>query len=820
VNDVFRELRYAVRSLRNSPGFSAAAIGTLAIGIAATSVVFSILHAIVLAPLPYREPDRLVAVWEVAEDGRLWRPAPATFRAWREHAGAFESLAAFGGATWTLAGEDGGAPVSLRGARVTPDYFTVLGVEPLLGRAFHAEDAAAGAAPVVALGHALWVSRFGADPSVLGRTVALGERTYTVVGVMPPAPYPASVLTVGRIEFAPDEPQFFVPAALEGSGAAGGRSYVLGVVGRLRPGVSVEAASREMSALARRLREEDASSRAVGTRVSPLADETAGAARPALWILFAAVVFLLAIGCANVTSLELARAEARAREIDLRAALGASRGRVAAQILLESALVAAAACAVGVLLAFWALPLLVALVPSGIPRLANVRLHGGILAFAAAVSAAAGIAAGVVPALRAARAGASKRLSELGRGATAVPSRRRALRLIVLGETAVAVLLASGAILLTRSFLALVHVDPGFRSFETTAAHFSLPRSRYGTPAQVARFQNALLERVRALPGVESASLAYNHPLEAHWMGGGRVAGDETSAAGREPSPAWFRSVSEDYFRSVGVPLIEGRDFAATDDLSHPPVAIVNAAFVREKFPDGRALGRILESGDGVSWWGEGLPDRFEIVGVSADVRFLGLDQKPAPAYYLSVRQFPIEDMNLLVRGSSPAALAPALRRSLAELDPGIPLQSVSTLARFRADALAPARLNMRLMLGFGGVAAGLAMLGVYGLLSYVVALRRKELSIRIALGAGAPQILSAVLGESARLAAGGALLGVAGALALSPLLSRVLYGVRGTDAASLGAAALSLFLVTLFASGLPARRAVRIAPTEALKGE
>ncbi len=820
MKDVLRELRYAFRSLRKSPGFAAAAIGTLALGIAATSVVFSILHAVVLAPLPYREPGRLAAVWEVAPDGRLWRPSPATFRAWREHARAFESLAAFGGATWTLTDEDGGSPVSLRGARVTPDYFTVLGVTPMLGRAFLPEDAASGAAPVIALGHRLWVSRFGADPSILGRPLPLGETTYTVVGVMPPAPYPASVLTVGKIAFAPDAPQFFVPAALEGAGTAGARSYVLGVVGRLRDGVSIEAARREMTALARRLHEEDASSRAVGARVTPMADETSGASRPALWILFAAVTFLLAIGCANVTSLQLARAEARARELGVRAALGASRARVAAQILLESILVAAAACVLGVLLAVWALPVLVALMPPEIPRLGSVRLHGGILAFAVAVSSVAGVAAGLVPALRASRAGASRRLSELGRGATSTPSGRRALRLLVLGETAVAVLLASGAILLTRSFLALSHVDPGFRSLETAAVHLGLPRSRYRSPEDVARFHESLLARVRAFPGVDSAALAYNHPLEAHWMGGGRVVGEDTDASGQ--GPAWLRSVSEDYFRSVGVRLVAGRDFAATDDLSHPPVAIVNEAFVRERVPDGRALGRFLETGDAVSWWGEdqGMPGRFEIVGVAADVRFLGLDQKSAPAYYLPVRQFPIEDMNLLVRGSSPAALAPALRRLLAELDPGLPLQGIATLGRFRDDALAPARLNMRLMLVFGGVAVGLAMLGVYGLLSYVVALRRKELSIRIALGARTPQVFSAVLGESARLAAGGALIGVAGALVLSPLLSRVLYGVAATDPASLAAAALALVLVTLLASGLPARRASRIAPTEALKGE
>ncbi len=815
-----QELRYALRSLRKSPGFAGAAIGTLALGIAASAAVFSILHAVVLAPLPYREPDRLVAVWEVMEDGRLWRPAPATFRAWREHARAFESLAAFGGATWTLAGEGASMPVSLRGARVTPNYFAVLGVVPSLGRTFLVEDAAEGAAPVVALGYALWVSRFGADPSILGRRLTLGEKTYTVVGVMPPAPYPASALTIGKIQFAPNEPQFFVPTALEGSGAAGGRSYVLGVLGRLREGVSTEAARQEMTALSKRLHEEDPASRAVDARLSPLAQETAGAMRPALWLLFAAVGFLLAIGCANVTSLELARAEGRGRELAVRAALGAGRGRVAAQILLESLIVAAAACGLGMLLAVWALPVLVALMPSEVPRLSDVRLHWGVLLFSVAVSALAGIAAAVVPALRASRVGGSRPLSELGRGGTAAPAGRGVLRLLVLGETALGVLLASGAILLTRSFLALTQVDPGFRSLETTVSHFGVPRARYRTPSDVARFHDALLARVRALPEVEAAALAYNHPLEAHWIGGGRVAGTDAGAAGAEAAPAWFRSVSEDYFRSVGVSLVAGRDFTASDDLAHPPVAIVNASSVRQHFPDGRALGRSIESGDPASWWGEaeGMPGRFEIVGVAADVRFLGLDQPSAPAYYLPLRQFPIEDMNLLVRGPNAAALAPALRRTLTELDPGIALENLSTLSSFREAALAPSLLNMRLMLVFGSVAVGLAMLGVYGLLSYVVALRRKELSIRIALGARTPQVLSAVLGESARLAAAGAGLGVAGVLALSPLLSRVLFGVAPTDVGSLAAAALALFLTTLLASGLPARRAARIAPTEALK--
>lgn len=809
-----RELRYALRSLRKSPGFSAAAVSTLALGIAASTTIFSILHSVVLAPLPYREPERLMVLWEVGPDGRLWRPAPTSYRAWKEHARSFESLAAFQGATWTLTGE--GEPVSLHGSRVTPEYLDLLGVSPVLGRGFRPEEAKTGAAPVVLLGHDLWVSRFGADPGILGRPVTLEGTPRTVVGVMPPAPYPSAALTIGRVAFAPGGPEFFAPAALEGAGAPGGRSYVLGVLGRLKPGVTREAAQAEMTALARRLAAGDSSNRGADTRLAPLDLETQGAMRPALWLLFGAVLFVLAIGCANVTSLELARAEARGREIAVRSALGAGRGRIAAQFLVESVVLSAAAGTLGILLTVWGLPLLVALVPPEVPRLSQVRVHGGILAFAVLVSLAVGVLSGLGPALSAARRAAARGLAAVGRGATGTRGARRSLRLLVLGETAVAVLLASGALLLTRSFLQLARVDPGFRAADVTVARFSLPRSRYGTREDVARFEDSLLSRVRALPGISSAALAYNHPLEAHWIGGGQ-AEPGSGDPGGERSPAWFRAVSEGYFRSVGVPLLAGRDFAPTDDAGHPAVAIVNQAFARANFRDGRAVGRFLESSDGVSWWGEGLPTRFEIVGVAADEKFLGLDKQTAPAYFLSVRQFPIEDMQLVVRGTIGA---PSLGRALHDLDPALPLEGVSTLRQVYGAALAPSRLNMQLMLSFGGLAVGLAMLGVYGLLSYVVTLRRRELSIRIALGARAPQVLGTVLAETARLALGGVALGLAGALALAPLLSRLLYGVAATDPVSLAGSALALSAVMFLASGLPARRAARIAPSEVLKGE
>ncbi len=810
---VVRELRYATRGLRKSPGFSAAAIATLTAGIAASTVMFSILHGVVLARLPYREPERLMAVWEVGPEGRLWRPAPATLREWREHARAFESLAAFQGATWTLT--DQGEPVSLHGTRVEPGYFGLLGISPILGRTFLPDEAKSGAPPVVALGYDLWRTRFGGDPEILGRPVTLEGTPRTVVGVLPRAPYPASALTVGKIGFASGGPEFFVPADLERVGAPSGRSHVLGVLGRLADGVTPEAAQKEMTSLARRLTAADTSQRSADVSLTPLDRETQGAMRPALTLLFAAVLFVLAISGANVTGLALARSQARGREMAVRAALGAGRLRIASGVLLESGIVAVAAGALGIVFSYWGLPALLALMPD-VPRLGEVRIHGGVLAFAVAVSVCVGVLSGIVPALAASRRAASRSLAGAARGVTDSRGARRSLSLLVVAETAIAVLLASGAVLLTRSFLELSHVDPGFRADGVTVAQLSLPRSRYGTYEDVARLQDALVTSVRALPGVASASLAYNHPLEAHWMGSGEAVPGPDEPAGDRP-PAWFRAIGEGYFASVGVPILEGRDFAATDDLRRPPVALVNEAFARANFPGGRALGRFIESADAVSWWDESLPTRFEIVGVVQDVLFLGLDKPSSPAYYLSLRQFPIEDVNLVVRG---AVEAPALARVLHALDPALPFQKIEALPRLYAEALGPSRLAMRLMLAFGGAAVLLAMLGVYGLMSYVVTLRRRELSIRIALGARRSQVLETILAETGRLAAGGIVLGLAGAVAAKPLISRVLYGVGAADPASLLGAAAALAAVLFLASGLPARRAARIAPSEALKGE
>ncbi len=810
------EIRYAVRALAKAPAFALAAVSTLGLGIAVTTMLFSVLHAVVLRPLPYREPSRLEVLWEVADDGKLWRPSPDAFHAWRDGTRAFESLAAFSAAGHTLTGS--GEPTPLRGARVTPNYFDVLGVSPSLGRGFTADEGRGEGARVVVLGHDLWISRFGADPGILGRAITLDGEPYTVVGVTPPAPYPSWPLTTGQIAFQKDLRQYFVPRSLDGIGGRPGRSHVLGVIGRLKPGVDRLAAQSEISAIEHGRHAADPESSLPGARLRPLGAETTGAAGKALWLLFGAVAFVLAIGCANVAGLALARGESRSREVAIRSALGAGRARIVRQMLTESVLISLAAGALGVALSVEGLPLLLSLVPGDLPRLSEAGIHGGTLAFAVFVSVFVGIGSGLAPALLATRHDGSETLRS--HGSTESRRARRVLRLLVLGEVGLSVLLVAAASLLTRSYLSLQSVDPGFRAPRLLVATVSVPRERYSTWRHVARFHASLLDAVRALPGVESAALAYDHPLEANWIGGADLepAPDHRSAP---ESPSWFRAVSERYFGSIGVSFVAGRDFDAGDDAAHPGVAIVNEAFARRYFRDGTGIGRRLVASDAMQWWGAGLPERFEIIGVVRNVRFLGLDKEAEPAYYLSVRQFPIEDMKLVVRtAGDPAGAIPGIRRVLGALDPALPLANLQTMSRVYDGALAPSRLNMRLMLLFGAAALALAMLGVYGLLSYLVTLRTREIGVRVALGARPRQVVRNVLGETARLAAGGAALGLAGSLALAPLLRSLLFGVTATDAVSLAAAPLLLGLVALAASGLPARRAARIDPMTALRTE
>ena len=814
---LLQDLRYAARSFRKSPGFAFVAVVTLALAIGANAAIFSVLDAVVLRPLPYRDPGRLVALWEVMEDrgGELWRPAPAGFRAWREQNRTFESVAAFGSAAATMT--VGAEPEGLRGGWASPDYFRVLGITPARGRFFSASEAR-DRAPVVVLGSELWRSRFGGDPAVIGRRLLFDDGPRTVIGVMPPGVFPAWPSTTAQLAFDPSRQQYWIPREAGVGGRPGLHSHVLGAIGRLKPGVLLAAAQAELTVIERAQHASDADSAATAVRVRPLRDEAIGAIRPALLLFGCAVLFVLLIASVNVAGLQLGRAEKRRREIALRAALGGSARRILVQLLVENLALGLAGGALGILAAVWGLPLLVRHLPATIPRLDLARIDATTVGLAVFLSVAASVVLGFLSGLPLTRGDTLAGLRG-GMATRAMPA-RRSLRALVALEIGLAVLLVTGAGLLASSLGSLERVDPGFRPEGAVVAEFAPEGSVARDPIRLDVFHAELLDRVRSLPGVAAAGLAYNHPLEAHWIADARIDGSGAGASEPETS-AWFRAISEGYFRSAGVPLETGRDFTARDDRDHPPVAIVNETFAR-RFAKGESpVGRYLVSNAARSWWGKEFPTRFEIVGVVKDVRFLGLQKEPEPAFYLSIRQFPLTELKVVVRSTGdPRSAIPALRRILQESSPTQPVGRIATLAELYERALGQPRVNTRLMVLFGGTGLGLAMLGIYGLLSFIVAGRRREIGIRIALGARSRQVIRAVVGEVSGLAIIGCLAGLAAARALVPLFKSLLFGASAADPAAWAAAPAALLAVALLASWLPAHRATRIDPMETLKSE
>ncbi|MDQ6893644.1 MAG: ABC transporter permease [Acidobacteriota bacterium] len=816
---LLKEIRQALRSLRRSPAFTATALATIAIAIGSNAAIFSIVDAVVLSPLPYRSPNELVAVWEVLEgQGEAARVAARSFVAWRDRANrkTIQGISAFGGARLTLTGA--GDPVQLAGSRVDDAYFDLLGVAPRLGRAFRREDTIRGAPPVVLISEGLWRERFSSDPAILGRAVVLEGTPRTVVGVMPRRFLPAVATTTATISFASDT-SFWIPVPV-GSSPPNPRSYVLGVLARLAPGTERARAESEIAAIQRQMHREDGANRAAGARVRMLVDEAEGTVRPRLLLLGTAVLFVFLIACVNVANLLFARSETRRRELAIRAALGGSRARILRQLAVESLLLAGGGALAGIALAGWSLPFLIRLVPQGVPRLSDVSLSGSTIGYALLLSIGAGVLFGVAPALHTTRGAIEEDLRSTSRSASGSRRTRRALSFLVLAEIAVASLLVVAAGLVTRSFGRLSGVDVGFRPSPVLVVPVDVPQKIYDRPEKVAAFQDALLARLKAEPGIASAALAYNHPLEAHWIGVPKVVGSRNPAPETERF-AWFRSVSEGYFSTVGVALRQGRDFTPADDARHPGVAIVNEAFARREFPGESPVGKRLVANEGSFWWGAdaGLPGDFEIVGVTADVRFLGPAKDPEPAYYLPARQFPIPDMKVIIRtGGEPLALLPAVARHVRALDPSQPLGAPATIAAITDESIAQPRFAMRLMLAFGAAGLALAALGIYGLLSFVVTLRTREIGVRMALGARAGQVVRLVVSEVAPLAAGGAVLGVAAALAAGPLLRGLLFGISPWDPVSILAAPAALAAIALAAASLPARRAARVDPMVSLR--
>jgi putative ABC transport system permease protein len=798
---VAQDVRHAGRRLLRAPGFTLVAVLTLALGIGANSAMFSVVNAVLLRPLPLEEPERLVRLFTV--ERAPTEVSGPDFMDFRAQARMLE-LAAMERESRTLTGA--GEAERVRVGVVTPGFFELLRASPVLGRTFAEEEMEPGRHRVAVLSHGFWRQRFDADPGVVGRTVRLDGEEHEVVGVAPPG-----------FDY-PDERALWVPVVREGMFATSRRAVYLTVLGRLREGVTLERAEAEVGTIAARLEEAyPESNTGVGATLRPLREVVVGDTRRPLLVLLGAVGFVLLIACANVANLVLARAATREGEFAVRMALGAGKGRLVRHLLTESLLLGALGGAVGLLLAVGGTRLLVALGPEGIPRVETVGVDATVLAFTAGVALLTGVLFGLAPALQVRRASLGTLLRGGGRGAAGGRGNRVRAGLIV-AETALAVVLLVGAGLLLRSFTGLVRVDPGIRSEGVLAFGLALPEARYAEEHRVRAFHADLLERLESIPGVGGAGSVLVLPLSGTSVSLG------FAVAGRDPLPAGqrqtmqMRIASEGYFPAVGIPLVRGRSFTAQDREGSPPVVVLNEAAVRRFFPGEEPLGqRIL-----LGWVRDSVPIGGEVVGIVGDVRHFGPGEEPPPEIYLPLSQVPNPAMNVVVRttAADPLALAGAIRAELRALDPELAPGEIRPLDRVVSERVAQPRLYALLLSLFAAVALVLAAVGIFGVMSYSVAQRTREIGIRMALGAAAPAVQRLVVGRALLLTLAGLGLGTLGALALTRLLEGQLYGVAAADPATFLAAAALLAGVALLAGYLPARRATRVDPLVALRSE
>ena len=810
MDTLLQDIRFGWRLLRRTPGFTVSAVLALALGIGATTAIFSVLDRVVLRPLPYPDPNRLAMVWE-ANDGKGLpheRISPVNFVDYRGLSQAFEDAAAWWYPQLTLT-ETGHDPLRVSAIETTPNFFSVLGVQPIMGAGFPQVPAFARDG-IAVISHRLWRERFGSDPSIVGKTVALNGPLFTITGVMPQGfQYPNDTDVWHRITW---------DVAQHSRGA-----HFMESIFRLKPGVTVAAANNELRALTKRLGQEYPSTNGDYTaRAVPLATEIVGFFRPALFALFGAAAFLLIITCTNVASLLLARATVREREVAVRAAIGASTGRLVRQFLTESVLLAVMGTALGVAVAVGSVKALVAATPVELPRLAGIGLDPRMLLFAIALALLTAIAFGVVPAMLMARGDMQRPLKESGRGGDGGGARRRARSTLVIAEIGLAVMLLVGAALLARSFQRLVQQDPGFRATRAVTAKVELPYS-YADFAKIADFYDRLLTSVRAQAGVSLAGASNFLPLEAAWRGPFFVQGRPRPRSGDE-SQAQHQTVDDDYFRALGVPLVKGRFFNANDSAAAPGAIIVNDALARRQWPNEDPIGQTVVSPiQVIGPMGRSLMKQplFQVVGVVASVKNSTLVRDPEPAIYFNFRQFPFRGLNIVVQGQGDAAaLLGALRTSVQRIDPNLPLASARTVDRIIGEATDRPRALMLLMGMFAALALVLSALGIYSVMSYSVNQRRQELSVRMALGAQPNDVLWLVVRQGLRLALMGGAAGTVIALVVGRFMSSLLYGVSSVDAAAF-IVAITLALVTALAACLlPARRAAALDPLAGLRAD
>ena len=807
-DDVKQDLRYAGRSLRRQPGFTLIAVLTLALGIGANTAIFSVVNGVLLRPLPYSEPDRLVRLFTAfrGSGNERYAMSQPEFMDYKGLTRVFENAAAFTGASLTLTGD--GDPERVRGIAATADLFPVLGIHPALGRGFEPDDGRTGVEPVVVLTHEFWQTRFGGEPGVLNRILQLNGISRRVVGILPPG---ATV----------EQAQAFIPHYINPDSLAGRASNYLSGVARLRPGVSVERAQAELNALTRQLAERYANTypaeMGYGATVVAMHDEVVGDVRPALLILLGAVGLVLLIACANVANLLLARGEARQREIAVRLALGGGRTRILRQLLTESSVLALAGAAGGMLLAWWGMKVLFAVNPTAIPRIELARIDWTVWLVTLVVALLTGLLFGLAPALHLVATESQASLHDGSRGSEG-PGRHRLGRTLVAGEIALAVVVVIGAALLMRSFQSLRGTDPGFNPDGILTVDLALPAARYDVDAST-RFYQQLVDRLGALPGVAMAAAASDLPPAA----GGRnwdiiIDGRPRDPGQSAPSPH-VRAVTAGYFEAMGIPAVRGRLSGTGDRRGTELVAVLNQTAARHYWPGEDPVGQRIRFDRDYPW--------ITIVGVARDVRSMGLGNPPPAELYLVHEQLPESArgteraMYALMRtAGDPAALAGQARAVVHELDPQLAIISIRTMDEMMNLAVAQPRFTLLLLGTFGAVALALAAIGIYGIMAYAVRRRTREIGIRMALGARPASVLSHLIGEGMRLALVGLAAGVLGALALTRLMRGLLYGVSPTDPLTFAAIVVLLAGTALLASWIPALRAVRISPVSALRSD
>ena len=806
---MLNDLRFALRQLTKSPGFTLIAVCALALGIGANTAIFSVVNAVLLRPLPFKNPQQLVMVWENAAHLGFPKntPSPANFLDWQKQSSVFAGMAAMIERSFNLTGV--GEPERLDGRRVSANMFQMLGVPALLGRAFVPDDDRPGT-HVVLLSHSLWQRRFGSDPGVIGRALTLNGESYTVVGVMPP-----SVHLPGYGNW---KDQVWVPVAFPPEEAAQRGNHFLEVIARLKPGVTIQQAQAEMETIAARLSQQypEYNTR-IGAVVTPLREQVVGDIKPALLVLLGAVGFVLLIACANVANLLLARAAVRQKEIALRLALGASHTRLTRQFLTESVLLALFGGGFGLLLAVAAIGVLKSFVPATVSQAQTIGIDGKVLLFTGFVAVATGMVFGLAPAIQASHFNLNDTLKEGGRDSAASVKGNRLRNLLVVTEVAVSFLLLIGAGLLINSFFHLRNLDPGFRADHLLTMKIDLSEVKYPDRERRSAFLDELIRRVRALPGAQAAAIAGNLPLTYN--------GDSMTIAVEgipDPPPdqrpdVIYRAVGPGYFSTMGIPLLRGRDLTDQDKAESKYVVVISEKTAQHFWPGQDPVGKRLKAGSSTS----NVPWR-EVIGVVKDVRQNDFIAPPKMQMYFSYRQLKDLAPNALVVRTAidPMSLAASVRNTVWSLDKDQTVSDIDTMEHIVAKAVARQRFSMLLLGLFAALALVLAAVGIYGVLSYSVAQRTREIGVRIALGARRVDVLQMTVTQGLKLVGVGMLIGVVAAFMLTRVMASLLFGVSATDPLTFIGIALVLLMVAILASYIPALRATRVDPIVALRAE